>query len=127
MSNAPIGSIVAWIGSDPSTPALPDGWVPCSGQVIDDTASPYNGTEAPDLNHSQRFLRGGSTSGIYQAATTINESVGFAHDIYVANEDGTAPPSEQSYFQNNNSASGSKPVYTMRPINMSVIWILRIK
>jgi hypothetical protein len=38
----PIGSIIAWHKNwDSLTPALPAGWMECSGQQILDTASPY--------------------------------------------------------------------------------------
>jgi len=121
----PVGSIVGWIGSDPRTPPLPAGWVPCDGQPINNLESPYNGTIAPNLNPAQRFLRGGTTSGIYQIATAIGQSVGSAHDIAVSNAD-TELPTQQGFYQTNNNATESRPVYTVRPINMSVTWILRI-
>ena len=61
MNDSPVGSVVAWLKSFANVPALPDGWVECNGQVLDDPASPFNGETIPDLNGSaetQRFLRG---------------------------------------------------------------------
>lgn len=121
----PVGSIVAWIGSDPNTPPLPDGWVLCNGQPITQSGSPYNGDLAPDLNGTQSFLRGGKTSGIHQDATAIAQSTGSAHDIGISNPD-TTEPANQSFFQSSNNATESRPVYTVRPVNMSVTWILRV-
>lgn len=63
----PIGSVQAWHKSAAGTPVLPWGWVECNGQLIADAESPYNGTNAPDLNPGSRFLRGSSVSGTYQA------------------------------------------------------------
>ena len=62
----PIGSIQAWHKSMPATPFLPWGWVECNGQLVADPESPYNGTNAPDLNASERFLRGNAVSGNLQ-------------------------------------------------------------
>ena len=75
---APVGSVVAWLKSFPNTPALPDGWVECNGQVLDDTASPFNGQTVPDLNGSegaQRFLRGATTSGSTGGSETHTHGV----------------------------------------------------
>lgn len=61
----PVGAIVAWhktLGAS----TLPGSFVECSGQTINDVASPYNGLTIPDLNGSARFLRGGTSSGALQ-------------------------------------------------------------
>ena len=63
----PVGSVIAWHKSLPGTPALPDGWVECNGQVIADPQSVYNGQTAPDLNIRGLFIRGSTVSGTYQA------------------------------------------------------------
>lgn len=64
---SPIGSIVGWHKSFTNTPALPDGWVECNGQVLNDSDSVYNGNTIPNLNASgggeRRFLRGYTASG----------------------------------------------------------------
>lgn len=59
----PIGSVTAWLKSYTNTPALPDGWVECNGQVLDDADSVYDGQTIPDLNGDARFLKGAATSG----------------------------------------------------------------
>ena len=63
----PVGGIAAWHKSFAHTPPLPDGWVECNGQVLNDPASPYHGQTMPDLNGQARFLRGGAISGTLQA------------------------------------------------------------
>ena len=71
----PIGTVVAWLKSYTSTPALPDGWHECDGGTVSDAASPYNGQALPNLNTgTQRFLRGSSTSGTTGGAESHSHS-----------------------------------------------------
>lgn len=63
----PIGAIVAWHKSLTHTPPLPQGWVECNGQTLNDPESVYHGVAIPNLNGQERFLRGSGTSGIMQA------------------------------------------------------------
>ncbi|UCC45118.1 MAG: hypothetical protein JSU65_04165, partial [Candidatus Zixiibacteriota bacterium] len=115
---APIGSVVAWIKSYASTPALPEGWIECNGQSISDTESPYYQSIAPNLNSTGRFLRG--------AASTGNTGGSVNHDHTV-----TLPPAPvsqlaPSYFcapsgtHTTSNRSHLPPYYT-------VVWIMRIK
>jgi|GEM_PF-5316400 len=59
----PIGTILSWHKDMSGTPALPEGWIECNGQLIIDSESPYDGTYAPNLTDN-RFLQGSITSGI---------------------------------------------------------------
>ncbi len=63
----PVGSVVAWLSALPNVPSLPEGWVECNGQVLDDPESPFDGQLIPNLNgadgEAQRFLRGSTSSG----------------------------------------------------------------
>ena len=71
-NDTPVGSIVAWHKSFANTPALPDNWVQCNGQTLDDPDSPYDGATLPNLNGDGRFLRGSLVdSGINQEATDV--------------------------------------------------------
>ena len=74
--NFPVGSIVAWHKSFENTPPLPDEWVECNGQVLNDPRSPYDGQTIPDLNGQARFLRGASTSGTNQSSAFGSHSHG---------------------------------------------------
>src|SRR3954467_14359756 len=69
---APIGSVKAWLKSFPGVPALTAHWAECSGQVLNDAQSPLNGQALPDLNGTQRFLRGAAASGGTGGADTMN-------------------------------------------------------
>jgi len=64
-ASVPIGAVLPWLKSLTGTPGIPDGWVECNGQTLNDTNSPYNGQTIPDLNGytgTQRFLRGGGNA-----------------------------------------------------------------
>ncbi len=106
----PIGSIQAWHKSIVGTPALPWGWVECNGQVIIDAESPYNGSLAPDLNPSGRFLRGELSSGTMQTddfashshTGTTNPDGNHTHDI-----DPPATTSNTAGLHNHNGSSGN--------------------
>lgn len=71
---APIGTVVAWHKSFTNTPTLATGWVECSGQVLSNTSSVYNGQTIPNLNGASsatpRFIRGALTSGTTGGAET---------------------------------------------------------
>ena len=119
----PIGSFLPWHKSFANTPALPNGWVECNGQVLSDSDSPYDGQTIPNLNGGNRFLRGNTTSGGTGGSTTHthtgttggqsgmrgdNHSM---HDIYLLTGDHT----------HGISADGHIPPY------LDVVWVMRVK
>lgn len=152
----PVGSIIAWHPHlfPGGPPALPAGWAPCNGQVLNDPQSPLHGRTLPNLNGEQRFLRGGTTSGILQAQslqTHTHHDSGHNHAFsrprWFANEtpngngmynpeSNTADP--QSSFTSPGYANLGPPVEIgnsgpvlhgpeTRPVNMSVVWIMRVR
>lgn len=136
LGNVPIGAIVAWHKSFPNTPALLDGFVECNGQTLDDGDSVYDGQIIPDLNGGAKFLRGSSASGTNQShqfethkhalASNIGWPVvidqGAGHDWA-----GWATGANWNTLGSvENPSTGNSGAET-RPINMSVVWILRIK
>ncbi|MCP4133372.1 MAG: hypothetical protein GY754_20560 [bacterium] len=151
--SAPVGTIIAWQKNMSSTPNLPGTWVECNGQTITDADSVYYGMNTQNLNGEGRFLRGGSTSGIYQEDTTarngLTVQVGGSHyhDIYTYhddwNEDDKSPLTKPSWADDSPNESDRQLThqtdsggnhshillgdYETRPINMSVVWIMRIK
>ncbi len=118
----PIGSIVAWHKSFTNTPALPSGWVEANGQVLSDSGSPYNGQTIPNLNGDARFLRGGSTSGALQA----DELKAHTHTVPQGSGLSGGTGTTGSADQGSNSVSSTGGSET-RPINMAVVWIMRVK
>lgn len=142
----PIGTIVGWHRNlHPNVGALPDGWVPCEGQILNDPASVLNGVLIPNLNgnpagansphlgHKARmFLRGGTESGLAQDHAVQSHSHSFAyeknHHVRVASGGGSTI-ADSSYHAVGGSTTGQTG-YTAeetRPVNMTVIWIMRVK
>ncbi len=146
---APIGGIMAWHKNYTGSLTLTDGWIECNGQVINDTESPFNGMTAPNLNGDaagadspgttgkfQMFLRGSTTSGTGQmdafqghhhAGVDVHDQSGdVATDINFVGA---------GVFWNRNFKGdpitgnhGTARVATeTRPVNMSVVWVMRIK
>ncbi len=134
----PIGAILPWHKSFTNTPSLPEGWVECNGQSLSDADSVYDGQTIPDLNGDERFLRGGSTSGTeqahaleehnhsFQAMYNITGS-GYASRI-PGHESAGSDIGNYSLNTTNWSTSGANTdADETRPINMSVVWIMRVK
>ncbi len=148
-ASVPIGTIMAWHKSLAGTPALPEGWVECNGQVLNDAGSPYNGQTMPDLNNTPsggytgggRFLRGGTVSGVMQGAThamTMTTHGGGAPYMYLPSSAAGAPGTDADAsfppigtfmtFGALNYVNGwTGGGYGSRPVNMSVVWIMRVK
>ena len=146
-SGPPVGTIVAW-HRDLATPgiiSLPSGWIECNGQQVSDPDSPFHGKSVPKLNAEKRFLRGGDTSGVLQDATRVavvvetNENELFfnrsgRHDTEINgafedDPDRLGPHQRAAIMKTASDDLGEGQIYggRVRPINMSVIWIIRIK
>ncbi len=127
----PIGTIVAWHKSMTGTPSLPEGWLECNGQTVADVESSYDGQVLPNLNGEGRFLRGGSTSGTLQdsqnLAHTHNYGDYYWHDSGAVDEfenpTGDGMGERLQVSRTTNTSGGSEA----RPINMSIIWIIKVK
>ena len=133
----PVGCIAAWPKNLTGTPALPPEWVECNGQVISDAASPYDGVTLPDLNTTNRFLRGNATSGGTGGADSHNHQ--YTHGAVPM----TTWQSDGSTSLNVNEASlgssGTQAVVnyavgdyytkntTALPTYYQIVWIIRIK
>lgn len=139
----PVGSIVAWHKSFTNTPALPAGWMECNGQAVSDASSPYNGQTLPNLNGEARFLRGSSTSGVTQNATRVAVTVETNAGALFFDASGRNMTAYNSDFDATDALGGSQrgsiartgldnapgQIYAgrVRPANMSVVWIMRVK
>lgn len=145
--NLPIGSIIAWHKNLTGCPALPAGWVECNGGTLDNPDSPFDGQPIPNLNGDKRFLRGGSESGILQTDAMqemkgglsivngaprmgTNDVAGFTNPFYGEGTSGYRVQIDNisgSYARVffDNSRSVRTDIET-RPINMSVVWIMRV-
>ncbi|MDG4562264.1 MAG: tail fiber protein [Candidatus Competibacter sp.] len=154
--NIPIGSVVAWHkNAFNKIQKLPDGWVECNGQSISvDKDGPLANSDGvfkvPDLNNTPtgyfgggRFLRGSNKSGDYQDGTFIFgiTETGASLDLYTGIHKSWQPGSfDADAVISGTSDSGrlllittyqrehTRPAgYRPRPLNMSVVWIIRVK
>ncbi len=138
----PIGSIVGWHGNLTGVPALPAGWMECNGQTVADGASPLNGRVLPNLNGGTtsesgdasrgRFLRGNTTSGLYQTdqANNLdwinNDDSGNGDTNDYLDDDGTVV-TIRAYNTSGDRFQANLDGLETRVTNMSVRWIIRIK
>ena len=115
---------MAWLKSFPEVAqALPEGWVECNGQVLDDPTSSLNGQTIPDLNGSasaKRFLRGSTSSGSTGGSDVNNHTHSIAASIYMlagaGQVNGVQPQTTSGPSDNNNM-----------PSFYEVVWIMRVK
>jgi hypothetical protein len=107
--SVPVGCILAW-AKDIETLEIPDGFVECNGQTIDDEESPLDNVTIPDLNGDNSFLRGNSTSGGTGGNATHTHSVSA----------GSGSNKVESSTGDINEASSLPPYY-------NIVWIMRIK
>jgi hypothetical protein len=135
-NSIPIGTIVAWHKNIGGTPALPTGWVECNGQTLSDSQSVYNGKAIPNLNGEGRFLRGSSSSGTTQEMDwksfyVKSEQTTYQHDAFVIPKSGwnTNPGIYGGSWGvgQPNSLSFAFDDSEIRPKNMSVVWIMKVK
>ena len=145
LSTCPIGSIIAWhrdlMSDDDKKLKLPIGWVTCNGQTIDDPESPFYNHLIHDLNGEGRFLRGAKKSGApqpqdWKSFSAMSERKDYIHGPVSVPKQGYSTPYlfgghwEAVREGGKLVASGLKFKYDaseVRPINMSVIWIMKIK
>lgn len=133
----PIGAILPWLKSLSGTVSLPANFVECNGQTISDVDSVYNNVAIPDLNTTNRFLRGASTSGSTGGAETVTlttaELPAHTHPLtmYNANGGGSAGIQESSASGGSGGqvtgSAGSGGAFSILPKYYTVCWILRIK
>jgi hypothetical protein len=131
----PVGTILPWAKTLTGTPALPDGYVQCDGQVLSDGDSVYNGQTIPDLNGGNRFLRGNSTSGTTGGSATNSTNLRI-NASYTGNSSGSG---EYGYVPGNTlqlrGAGGSNfdrvgadtDTFNILPPYFNIVWIMRIK
>lgn len=117
----PVGAILPWAKTLTGVPALPSGYVECDGSVLSDAGSPLNGQTIPDLNGSNQFMRGNSTSG----GTGGVASHSLQHTHYLDNA-----LSNGQEFSAGTAGLASAELSTPtdnRPPFYDIVWIMRIK
>ncbi len=134
----PVGSIMAWV--DYPGRALPANWKRCDGSTILDSGSPLNNLATPNLNGEKRFLRGGTTAR--SGNNYIMQDDAFQGHYHSGGLTVGSSGSTNVYDWNGPGHLNSVPVGApvtdgvngtprianeTRPINMTVIWIMKIK
>lgn len=126
----PIWTIQAWHKDMTWVPILSDGWVECDWSSINDVDSPMNWQVIPNLNWDLRFLRWGSISWLMQDATGIGgkiRAVSPSEYNTFQNHDGAYDSSTVAHVTYSGRASTAQTYYKVRPINMTVVYIMKIK
>lgn len=133
----PIGSIIAWHRDFKEPFSLPENWVECNGDKIHDKESPFHNLYTPPLNKGNaykggRFLRGGEKSGEMQEGSLhFNESGDSTvadHSDWMLRTDGASEKRTIKNLKFGYQYNTRSVKYDVsRPVNMSVIWIMRIK
>ena len=136
----PIGSILAWHKDITGAATLAEsnaaGFAVCDGTDTSEVPGAVIAT-TPNLNGDARFLRGSSTSGTTQSATSHVDLFTSDGRLYFTPTESTSATnwdSRTSGPKMNYSAQGTQTEgavtyekYTSRPVNMSVVWIMRVK
>lgn len=140
VTDPPIGSIIAWhksLSGVPQSLSYNSAWVECSGQTLNDPSSPLHGVVIPNLNTGNDtggyFLRGATVSGTLQAGTVIqnggSDQVRGVSSVAYADADSTDGNScaNKTVAGSLNSQTIAAQGSVFRPINMGVVWIMRVK
>jgi len=117
--SVPIGAVLAWLKNYTNTPALPSEFIECNGQVLNDAGSVYNGQTIPDLNGSNRFLRGNATSGGIGGSESHFHTTGLAQNACA-----NAPVTSRKCAPSTPATSSTE---SLLPSYYEVVWIIRIK
>lgn len=132
----PLGTIVAWHKNGGSVGGLPAGWEECDG-----SPSSVNGISIPNLNGGTtsrsgdaskgRFLRGHTSSGVFEGDRANNFRQGQRH----ADDDGGSGLNVYDdgnysgwfdYYYWDDAVRYRNDGVENRPSNMSVVWIIRV-
>ena len=142
LSIAPVGTIIAWtnkpIKDTTTTVDLPAGWVKCDGSEI--TEGIWTGLTTPNLNGERRFLRGSADGNVLSledgAVKTLKYDDQFYHtygcpsdSVYLGRtRTGTCQNCADDYYcMFQGKVVGGTGGGETRPLNMAVIYIMKIK
>ena len=118
----PVGGIIAWVKSFANTPILPDGFVECNGQTLNDSESPFDGQDIPLLNGTDEsdklFLRGATTSGATGGTDTHCHYLCVYYDCFDLSYGDTYITCYVDYY--------TTTEYHIPPC-YEVVWVMRVK
>ncbi len=138
----PIGTILPWHQNILNT-SLKEQWALCNGQKVNDSTSPLNGQILPDLNGKRLFLRGGNSSGKVEQEDWKGLIIASQQGNYQHTQMGVPKTGDWSkglfggYWKcdldKNNQNIANRLMFKfgkngeVRPKNMSVVFIIKIK
>lgn len=115
----PIGGIIAWDKNMTGAETLPPFFVECNGQVLSDADSPFDGLTLPDLNTSNRFLRGNTATG-----GTGGSNANHTHTVTSTVTGATG--GSITVWDGYSATTTSSPAESMPPY-YDVVFVMRIK
>jgi hypothetical protein len=121
LEEIPVGGVFAWLKNFSGVPALPDNYMELDGSVVADAASPLNGQTLPNLQGSNQWIRGNSTSGGTGGSST------HSHAYSGSNTQSGANKFANGSLQGFASHSGTTVVASSEPAHYFVVWVIRIK
>lgn len=133
----PIGGVIPHEKDKNGADSVPDRFVECNGQTINDADSPMDGETVPDLNGTNRFLRGntasGAEGGAEQVTISSSELASHRHHIYAGNHneagDNMSKNASDGWESENRYTNyeGSDSAHENRPPFHDTVYIMRIK
>jgi hypothetical protein len=135
-TQVPVGGIVPFHKDIDNDVLIPSNFVECNGQTIQE--GPLAGTQAPDLNSNNRFLRGNSSSGASggaeQVAISQSEMASHTHEPFPWADAATGTQDALSIGADDGSSAtgiiptkGSDSAHENRPPYFDVTYIMRVK
>ena len=111
-----------------TTPRLPDGWLECNGQAVSDSDSPFNGATMPQLNNTERFLRGMTAVSGTAATTGGADTINIAHQHTIADGGQCHGQVNPNRLSHPGTTGGSlSAAQSILPSYYEVVWIMRVK
>lgn len=118
----PVGGVFPFLKSLIGCPSLPNNFVECNGQTLNDPDSSFNGQVIPNLNGENRFLRGNATSGSTGGNATHTHSDG-NHNHTSTSSAGSGPTNTEGY----GGGSHTHAATNHEPQHYNVVWAMRVK
>lgn len=102
---------------------MPEEFVECDGSIINIDDSPLNGIMTPDLNTTNRFLRGSTSGNNTGGSETHRHRIRFSND--------TNAGSSSGFNRNPGQLKHNTDYYTTYsnhlPPYYNVVWVLKVK
>lgn len=137
INNVPVWTILAWHKNMTWVPSLPDWWVECNWQVINDSNSPLNWANTPNLNNQVYawgkwyYLRWGNVSWQFNPSSAWDDNgSAYTTSFWTRYWSATAAfrDLENSTFRNSYNSSVLNPNdYRFQVAAMTVVYIIKIK